>query len=232
MRRPSQPAANRDPYQNADDAVPKCGYVRSPLLSPHNDSGDTWDPSSLSLSDVALTQATPRRGRRVSPVRGKFIAGPVDIAWLSEARKLGVTALWVGLGLWFLRGLRHSDTNIASNLIMLEFGVQPDAKSRALRKLEKAGLITIERRGKRSPRVTLVVQSTFESPALTAEAEPETAPAANSGTKPTLRRPYQPDLFGVPLVDQDDYRGGKLRADRAMSLKAAYRAPTNRKRKR
>jgi DNA-binding transcriptional ArsR family regulator len=69
-----------------------------------------------------------------------------------------VTALWVGLGLWFLRGLRRSDTNIASNLIMQEWDVLPDAKSRALRALEKAGLITVERRGKRNPRVTLVVQ--------------------------------------------------------------------------
>jgi uncharacterized membrane protein len=41
---------------------------------------------------------------------------------------------------------------------MQEWNVLPDAKSRALRKLEKAGLIAIERRGKRSPRITLIVQ--------------------------------------------------------------------------
>jgi DNA-binding transcriptional ArsR family regulator len=68
-----------------------------------------------------------------------------------------VTALWVGLGLWFLKGLRRSNNIIVSNLIMKEWDVQPDAKSRALRKLEKAGLITIEPREKRNPRVTLIV---------------------------------------------------------------------------
>jgi DNA-binding transcriptional ArsR family regulator len=86
-------------------------------------------------------------------------AGPVDVDWLSQARKLGVTALWVGLSLWFLRGLKRSDSFIVSNLMLQERDVLPDAKRRALRTLEKAGLITIELRGKRSPRVTLVVQN-------------------------------------------------------------------------
>jgi DNA-binding transcriptional ArsR family regulator len=98
------------------------------------------------------------RSRRASSVGGKFIAGPVDVVWLSQARKLGVTALWVGLGLWFLRGLRRSNSFTVSNLMMRELGVHPDAKTPALRVLEEAGLIAIERRGKRSPRVTLIVE--------------------------------------------------------------------------
>jgi DNA-binding transcriptional ArsR family regulator len=108
---------------------------------------------------VASKKVATRKGRRVSSVIGKFIAGPVDVDWLSQARKLGVTALWVGLSLWFLRGLKRSDSFIVSNLMMQEWDVLPDAKRRALRTLEKAGLIAIELRGKRSPRVTLVVQN-------------------------------------------------------------------------
>src|SRR4051812_40385757 len=100
-----------------------------------------WNPRGLALGNVALSQISTRKGRRVSSVSGNFIAGPIDIVWLSQARQLGVTALWVGLGLWYLRGLRRSGTNLVSNLTMQEFDVQPDAKSRALRKLEKAGLI-------------------------------------------------------------------------------------------
>ena len=42
-------------------------------------------------------------------------------------------------------------------MVAQEWGLLPDAKSRALRKLEMAGLIAVERRGKRSPRVTLVL---------------------------------------------------------------------------
>jgi hypothetical protein len=41
-------------------------------------------------------------------------------------------------------------------------GVHPDAKTRALRVLEEAGLIAIERSGKRSPRVTLIVELIVE----------------------------------------------------------------------
>ena len=99
-----------------------------------------------------------RRGRRVSPVRDKFIAGPVDVSWVVQASRLGVKALLVGLALWHIKGLRKADTFIVSNLMLQDWGVQPDAKRRALRKLEKAGLIRIERRGKRSPQVTLIVK--------------------------------------------------------------------------
>jgi DNA-binding transcriptional ArsR family regulator len=74
----------------------------------------------------------------------------------------GVKALLVGLALWHLKRLRQADTFIVSNLMLQEWGVQPDAKRRALHKLEKAGLIKIERRGKRSPQVTLVVGNRFE----------------------------------------------------------------------
>jgi len=121
---------------------------------------DKWEPSCLRLqsSKASSPLPRPRGGRRVSPVQGNFIAGPLKLSWLSQARTLGVSALWVGLGLWYIRGLRRSDTFIVSNLMMQGWNVSPDAKGRALRALEKVGLITIERRGKRSPRVTLVVE--------------------------------------------------------------------------
>jgi hypothetical protein len=121
----------------------------------------TWDPSCLSLDQTGMARLNGRRrrGRQPPPMQDKFIKGPLDFVWFSEARQLGVTALWVGLGLWFLRGLRRSNSFIVSNLMMREWGVKSDAKSRALRALEKAGLITIERRGKRSPQVTLVVRN-------------------------------------------------------------------------
>ena len=119
----------------------------------------TWDPSYLQLDQarVARLNGRPGRGRQVSPIRDKFIAGPIDVSWVCRAGRLGVKALLVGLALWHLRGLRRSNSFIVSNLMIQEWGVQPDAKARALRKLEKARLITVKREGKRSPRVTLVV---------------------------------------------------------------------------
>jgi DNA-binding transcriptional ArsR family regulator len=125
-----------------------------------------WDPSYLRLkqsAEVGLPVST-RPGRRPKPVRGNFIAGPVDVAWVCEASHMGVKALLVGLALWHIRGLKKTDTFIVSNLRVGEWGIKPDAKSRALRALEKAGLVTIARRGKRSPQVTLVVRNTANEP--------------------------------------------------------------------
>ena len=101
MRQPRNPRDTSD--QNEDVPVPKRGYVRYPLCLIIV-MGPSWDPSSLVLGDVASRQGAKRKGRQISSVRGKFIAGPIDVVWLSRARKLGVSALWVGLALWFLKG--------------------------------------------------------------------------------------------------------------------------------
>jgi DNA-binding transcriptional ArsR family regulator len=144
-------------------AAPKCGCCRPETrirqvssMSPYN---STWDPSCLRLDHegVKRSQGATRKGRRASPVRGKFIAGPIDVSWVVQARRLGATPLLVGLALWHLRGLRRAETFTVSNLMLQEWGVRPDAKSRALRALEGAGLIRVERCGKRSPHVSLIV---------------------------------------------------------------------------
>jgi DNA-binding transcriptional ArsR family regulator len=129
-------------------------------ISPNTKS--TWDPSCLRLdpTGVAGLKGRTYRGRQRSPIRDKFIAGPIDVSWVCQASRLGCKALLVGLALWHLKGLRRSNSFTVSNLMLQEWGIQPDAKTRALRALEKAGLITIERRGKRSPRVTLIVGNT------------------------------------------------------------------------
>jgi hypothetical protein len=132
-------------------------------MSPYN---STWDPNSLrlDLDTVTRVQGGARRGRRASPIRGKFIAGPIDVAWVVQASRLGVKALLVGLALWHLKKLRQVDTFTVSNLMLQEWGVQPDAKSRALRALERAGLIRVERHGKHSPRVALIVRASVREP--------------------------------------------------------------------
>ena len=109
-------------------------------MSPNTNSNISWDPSRLRLDQdgVRRLQGGTRRGRRVSPIRGKFIAGPIDVSWVVQASRLGVKALLVGLALWHLKGLRKADTFIVSNLMLQDWGIQPDAKSRALRKLEES----------------------------------------------------------------------------------------------
>ena len=49
------------------------------------------------------------------------------------------------------------DSFAVSNIMARDWGVQPDAKRRALVVLERAGLISVTRDTRRSPVVTLVV---------------------------------------------------------------------------
>lgn len=112
-------------------------------MSTNTDTSTIWDPSRLRLDESGAPrwQGASRKGQRSSPIRGKFIAGPVDVSWVCQASHLGVKALLVGLALWHLKGLRKADTFVVSNLMVRDWGIQPDAKSRALRALEVAGLI-------------------------------------------------------------------------------------------
>jgi DNA-binding transcriptional ArsR family regulator len=118
-----------------------------------------WNPSVLSLDGnlMKLAKTHGGGGRQVSSLNDKFIKGPIGAVWLIQASKLGVTPLLLGLVLWYLSGLRKATTVQISNVTCREWGIEPDAKRRALLKLEKAGLIEVERVKKRSPKVTLVV---------------------------------------------------------------------------
>ena len=117
-----------------------------------------FNPKDFQLdATIPMPVRANRKGRQLSHKSTKFIAGPIDVRWLSLARKLGAPTLWVGLCLWYLKGLKRSVTFTVSNLTLEGWGVLPDAKSRALRKLEQVGLISVERRAKRTPRVTIVL---------------------------------------------------------------------------
>jgi hypothetical protein len=119
---------------------------------------NVWSVDALKLS--ARKEApvgAVKAGRKRERVQGLFIKGPVSMSWLDQAYKQGGPALYLGTCLWLLRGLRKSDTFVVSNVFLQEHGIKPDSKWRALRKLERAGLVRVERRGKRSPQVTIVL---------------------------------------------------------------------------
>jgi hypothetical protein len=93
------------------------------------------------------------------PFRGQFILGPIDVSWILRAVRLGVKVLLCGLALWYLHGRRRKwtyDRKVVSNLALDGWGISPDAKRRALLKLANAGLIAVEYRHKRSPRVSIL----------------------------------------------------------------------------
>lgn len=86
----------------------------------------------------------------------KFLRGPIPLTWLSRASKLSGKALHVGIVLWFRAGIEQNRTIKLSNLSVKVVGLTRYSKNRALKHLESAGLITVERCAGRSPVVTIL----------------------------------------------------------------------------
>ena len=112
------------------------------------------DPSRVRLPlrpKVCTSRRLPR------PKAGeKFLKGPIPLNWISTAARLPGKSLHVGIAVWFTASLAKSATVPLSNLASLPFGLDRNAKYRALAWLEEAGLISVERRLGRSPVVTLL----------------------------------------------------------------------------
>jgi DNA-binding transcriptional ArsR family regulator len=125
---------------------------------------DSLDIESLRLDPSLVGEAKPERRNRVR-LRGRFLKGPIPLSWLARALSIGGgSAIGVGLVLWHLSGLKHNDrTVLLSNVEVKRLGISRQAKWRALAALENAGLITVERRGKSSPLVTIVVAAEDEA---------------------------------------------------------------------
>ena len=113
------------------------------------------DDDALDQFEQLWPAATARR-QRGSVTAGRFLRGPIPLTWLHCASRLPGKALHVGIAIWFRAGLRRSPVIDVSTVFSNEFGVLRDAKHRAIRQLEKAGLISTAKLPGRSIRVTLM----------------------------------------------------------------------------
>jgi hypothetical protein len=121
------------------------------------------------------------RGRFARPrkvaLAERFLRGPVPYDWLTAAAQLPGQSLAVGIALWHLAGLRGSQNHLALSTERLEpFGVSRHAKDRALRALLASGLVEIERKRGRSPRVSIVCKRRLTSVAGRSKDEPSPNP--------------------------------------------------------
>ena len=78
--------------------------------------------------------------------RERFVAGPIPELWLARASKLNHKALAVGLCLWKQAGLKRRQSALNLSAAAIDFwDIGRNTKSRALKELEAAGLIRVER---------------------------------------------------------------------------------------
>ncbi len=80
----------------------------------------------------------------------------VLLDWLMTAAQLPGKSLHVGVALWAVGEWQKSRVIALSNITSLRFGLDRNAKYRALAWLEEAGLISVERRAGRAPLVTIL----------------------------------------------------------------------------
>ncbi len=91
-----------------------------------------------------------------------FLCGPVPLNWLTAASKQSGRTMSVAIAIWYLCGLNsHSCTVRLTGKTLRKFWIKQKSGYRALRALEKAGLIVCERKRGRCPLITVI-----EAPAM------------------------------------------------------------------
>jgi hypothetical protein len=117
---------------------------------------DPFDPVSLRLPPGAVS--TPAR-RPTRPPRHRpgewFLRGPIPWPWLETAARLPGKALALALVLWREAG-RHRNRTVKLCLSRAGLGVSEQAGRRALRRLERAELVTVLRKTGRGLEVTIL----------------------------------------------------------------------------
>jgi hypothetical protein len=96
-----------------------------------------------------------KRLRYPRSARGRFVRS-IPLPWLLRAAQLPGRTLHVAIVLRYLAGCAKTPTVPLSTRTLLEFSVGRYAAYRGLLALERAGLVTVERRHGRLPRVTIV----------------------------------------------------------------------------
>jgi hypothetical protein len=119
---------------------------------------DPFDPDNLRLNGAVCPAAAETLPKPKKPPRHRpgewFLRGPIPWPWLETAARLPGKALAVALCLWRASGRQRRRT-VKLCLERVGLGVSKQAARRALRALEAAGLVSLERRPGRSLEVTV-----------------------------------------------------------------------------
>jgi len=126
--------------------MPPCMALPKPIL----------ETARRSLSSAAQRASSVSGGSSGDKERERSLKGPVPLTWLEAAARLPGKSLHTGVALWYAAGLAQSASISLSNVSGHRFGLDRNAKYRALAWLENAGLIAVERKLGRAPVVTIL----------------------------------------------------------------------------
>lgn len=88
-------------------------------------------------------------------IEGSFI-NKMPVAWRNKARSISIQAWEVAEAIWYVVGMRHTNTVRITSALCKQFLIKRYAKSRGIAALEKAGMITVKRADKKNPVITIV----------------------------------------------------------------------------
>src|SRR5215210_551623 len=110
----------------------------------------TEDPlGEISGETEVETSASRTRIRR----RARFLKGPIPLEHIAQAACLPGKALAVYLAVHHRCDLEGRSSVTLPAALLRDFGIDRDAKARALRHLEQAGLVQVERKGRSVPHI-------------------------------------------------------------------------------
>lgn len=119
-----------------------------------NKSKPKTDTEIGTIQDLSFCKITGSFGpKRTTP---KFIKGPIPFDWIAKANALPGKAGPVGLGLWFLVGVKRTHIFKLSREIEILAGCKRKAVANAIIQLEKAGLIIVSRQNGARPTVQIL----------------------------------------------------------------------------
>ena len=96
------------------------------------------------------------RNRLPQPATGElFIKGPIPLSWLAKAAGLPGKSIHVALAAWFKCSVEGNGAVLPRKTLQM-FHVDRNTGRRALRRLEAAGLLHVERHPGRAPIVTVI----------------------------------------------------------------------------
>lgn len=91
-----------------------------------------------------------------SPKKALFLKGPIPLDWLNKAATLSGKTINVGIALWWLHGMAKGKPLKLTRMSLKSLCVERDAASDAITRLEKAGLIQVERKPGQRPTILIL----------------------------------------------------------------------------
>lgn len=126
---------------------------REPVPSNNESYKGIYSYSDIRIPEREIETEVSRgfKGRR----KGRFLKGPIPMPLISTAAKRPGQSLALYLAIHHQTALTGKQLVTLPSSLLIEMGINKDAKARGLRQLENAGLIRVERVRGRSVRVSL-----------------------------------------------------------------------------